>query len=166
MQVPYRKPGKFNHLAPDPLITQKKHDELSNELYTLKESTRPRAMSEVSRLAELGDFSENVEYQLAKGRLRGINHRIAVIEKQLINAVILPTPTNTEVVDVGHRVTISDGTHSKTYQLLGSTEIKPKEGVISHHSPLGKALIGHRLGDTVEIQLPQKRISYRITHIA
>ena len=155
MQVPHRKAGKFTHLTPDPLITQAKFEELSRRLEGLK-TARPRAAAEVARLAELGDFSENVEYQLAKGKLRGINQGITDLEKQLINARIFSPKENTDTVQLGHTVTVESDGIQKTFQILGSTEIKPGQGIISHNSPLGAALIGKGVGDTAEIQLPNK----------
>ncbi len=164
MQVPHRKPGKFTHLVPDPLITQAKFDELTKKLEGLK-AARPYAAAEVARLAELGDFSENVEYQLAKGKLRGINNGIVALEKQLINARIISAAADTETVHIGHTVTIESEGVQKTFQILGSVETKPGHGIISHNSPLGAALIGHAVGDTVTIDLPTKKISYTIVRI-
>jgi transcription elongation GreA/GreB family factor len=165
MQVPHRKAGKFTHLTPDPLITQTKFDELTKRLDGLK-AARPRAAAEVARLAELGDFSENVEYQLAKGKLRGINQGITDLEKQLINARVFSPKENTDVVQLGHTVIVESEGIQKTFQILGSTEIKPGQGIISHHSPLGAALMGKGVGDTVEIQLPNNILkTYTIINI-
>lgn len=165
MQVPHRKAGKFTHLTPDPLITQTKFDELTKRLDGLK-AARPRAAAEVARLAELGDFSENVEYQLAKGKLRGINQGITDLEKQLINARVFSPKENTDVVQLGHTVTIESDGIQKRFQILGSTEIKPGQGIISHNSPLGSALMGKGVGDTVEIQLPNNILkTYTIINI-
>ena len=83
MQVPYRKPGVYNYNKKDPLITADKLEQLKNKLERLKKK-RPEAASEVARLAQLGDFSENVEYQLAKGRLRRINSEIQILENQIL----------------------------------------------------------------------------------
>jgi hypothetical protein len=82
MQVPYRKPGKYTNSVPDPLITKDKFEDLTRKLERAKASQGPAA-AEVARLAELGDFSENAEYQLAKGKLRGINNTILRLENQI-----------------------------------------------------------------------------------
>lgn len=165
MQVPHRKAGKFTHLLPDPLITQEKFNDLEKKLDRLK-TARPHAAAEVARLAELGDFSENVEYQLAKGKLRGINATIAELEKQLIAAHVFTPDKNTNKVRLGHFVTLETGGMQKTYHILGSTETKPGQGIISHHSPLGAALMGKSVGDTVTVTLPTKNIDYTIIKIA
>ena len=151
MQVPYRKPGKYSQMKSDPLLTEGKILELKNKLDKLKNINQPRAIEEVKRLAELGDFSENVEYQLAKGRLRGINDGILKIENQLKHAVIISPQTQTDTVQIGHKVTVETGGKKKVYQILGSAETNPQKGIISHNSPIGAALIGKKVGEVVKI---------------
>ncbi len=165
MQLPYRKPGKYSRMTNDPLMTQAKFDEISQKLERLKKS-QPAAAKEVSRLAELGDFSENVEYQLAKGRLRAINDNIFRLENQLQHAEIIAPTGKGERVQLGNTVTIvSQEGKMKTYQILGSTESDPQKGIISHNSPFGAALIGKKVGDTVKIVLANKEVEYTITQV-
>lgn len=163
MQIPYRKPGKYANESLDPLLTQEKFDELTKQLERLIKS-RKTVAKEVARLAEFGDFSENVEYQLAKGRLRGINNRILVLEHQLNQAQII-SPEKANTVQIGNTVTIHDGDKQKTYQILGSTEADPTKGIISYTSPIGSALLGKKLGDTATIELPGKTMDYTIVNI-
>lgn len=164
MRTPYRKPGKFSLIKPDPLMTEGKFAELKNKLARLK-SVHPQAAAEVRRLAELGDFSENVEYQIAKGRLRGINQGILDVGKQLQNAVIITPDEQTDTVQLGHKVTIADGDKQKTYLILGSSETNPQKGVISHNSPIGAALMGHRAGEAVTVKIGNKETVYKILKI-
>lgn len=145
-------------------MTQAKFDELNAKLERLK-SIRPTAAKEVARLAELGDFSENVEYQLAKGRLRGINSGILKLERQLNDAEIIAPSKKTNTVQVGHTVTIECNGKPKTYQILGSSETKPEKGIISHNSPIGSALLGHRVGDVVKIVVGEKEVKYEVIKI-
>lgn len=161
MRVPYRKPGKFSQIKPDPLLTEAKFAELKNKLARLK-SVRPQAAAEVARLAEMGDFSENAEYQIAKGHLRGINLGILKLENQLNNAVIITPQKQTDTVQVGHTVTVAVNGKEKTYQILGSSETSPGKGIISHNSPIGAALVGRKVGETVKIRLADKEVEYRI----
>ena len=147
------------------MLTETKAQELRDKLERLKEYSRPKAAEEVKRLAELGDFSENVEYQLAKSRLRGINQAILTIEHQLNNAEIIPTQHQNNTVGIGHTVTISTGKKEKTYLILGSTETNPSQGIISHVSPLGKALLGKKIGDLLTIAAGDKEITYTILKI-
>lgn len=167
MQVPYRKPGKFSNIPLDPIITKHKYNELKDKLEKLKYTTRPHAAKEVARLAELGDFSENAEYQLAKGKLRSINNIINKLETHLNIAVIVPDPDEeNDTVQIGSFVTVESSGVQKKYQILGSSETNPVTGVISYSSPVGSALIGHHTGDEVKIKIGLKEIIYKIIDIS
>jgi transcription elongation factor GreA len=165
MQVPIRKADKYTHLKTDPYITQAKFEELTKKRERLITVNRPREAEEVKRLALMGDFSENVGYQIAKGRLRGINQRVLDIENLLKNAVIIKHDKNNELAQIGNFVTLSRDGKEKEYQILGSEETNPTAGVISHNSPLGSALIGRRVGDEIEINLEDRSIKYKIVAI-
>lgn len=166
MQVPIRRKETYIKPKPDPYITEAKFLELKNKLERLKTIIRPRESEEVKRLAEMGDFSENVGYQVAKGRLRGINQRILEIEDHLKNALIFHPNKNTQVIQLGHSVTIENKGKEKTYTILGSSETNPTAGVISHNSPIGSALLGHRVGDLVKIKLADKELEFRVIKIS
>lgn len=163
MRVPYRKPGKFSQMKLDPLMTKEKFVELEEKLEKLKQK-RPQAAAEVKRLAELGDFSENVEYQLAKGRLRGINNTILTLESQLNQAEIIEAASG-DKVGVGNIVIVETGKGRKKYQILGSAETDPAKGIISRNSPLGEALLGHKEGDMVTVNLAGRETEYKILKI-
>lgn len=164
MRTPYRKPGKYSQMSPDPIMTEDKFQELKNKLERIKKA-QPQAAAEVSRLAELGDFSENAEYQHAKGRLRGMNDAIFNLEKQLNQAVVIKSQKQISTVQVGHKVTVEINNKQKIYRILGSSETNPEKGVISYNSPMGAALIGHRAGDVVKIKLADKEVEYKIKKI-
>lgn len=164
MRVPYRKPLSFKQVKQDPFLTEGKFNELKDKLERLRDFIRPQAAAEVARLAEMGDFSENTAYQMAKGRLRGVNSAIFKIENQLNHAVII-SPQESDVIQVGHTVTIETAGQRKMYQILGSTETNPGEGIISHNSPIGAALIGRRVGDRVNIKLANKETEYKVVRI-
>lgn len=168
MQLPKRKPGKYTYLPFDPVMTEQKYTELKTALEQLKKK-KPLAAAEVARLAELGDFSENVEYQQAKRRLRGILSAIAKIEFQLNSAEII-TQGNSDIVEIGSTVTVRiDGTE-KTYTILGSSETNPQKNIISYSSPLGSSLLGNRVGDIATLSRKQKgklkHVTYTILHIS
>lgn len=165
MQVPKRKSGKYNNLKPDPHITQAKFNELKGILERLKKVSRPMAIEESKRLAEMGDFSENAAYSMAKGRLRAINEQILELEDQLKNAQVIDQFKNKETVQLGHKVTIETVGKRKTYLILGSTETNPTNGIISHNSPIGSALMGHKVGDKVKFQQINKVIECKIINI-
>lgn len=164
MQIPYRKPGPYSQTKADPFMTKDKFVELEKKLASLKRS-QPFAISEVTRLAQLGDFSENAEYQHAKGRLRGINEKMLRLNYQLDHAEIIDSQLQKNTVQLGSTVTISKGKDEKTYQILGSTETDPKKGIISHNSPIGSALLGHKIGEVIKIKLADKEVEYMIIKI-
>jgi transcription elongation factor GreA len=165
MRTPIRKPGKYTHLKPDPNLTEEKYNELQEKLEKLKKFSRPNAAVEVRRLAEMGDFSENAAYQIAKGRLRGINQRILDIEDHLKRAVIIKPSNNINKVQLGCKVTVEANNKLKTYLILGSAETNPAEGIISHNSPLGSALMGRKIGDMIKVELSNKEVEYKIVEI-
>jgi transcription elongation factor GreA len=165
MQVPTRKYDKYPRVKSDPHLTEEKYQELTAKLAKLKTVKQPREAEEVKRLALMGDFSENAGYQLAKSRLRGINQRILDIGDLLARAEIITPSADKEIVRLGHKVTIERNGKIKKYQILGSAETSPAAGVISHNSPIGAALLGRRLGETVKVLLADKEISYKIIEI-
>lgn len=164
MQIPIRKPDKYTHLKPDPHLTSAKVTQLEDKLKQLKKS-RPRLAEEVKRLSEGGDFSENAGYAMAKGQLRGINQRILELEEQLKHAEIITPAKDASRIQLGHRVTVEISGKQVTYRILGSTETNPNQGVISHNSPIGSALIGHRVGDSVTFRSATKIIECKILKI-
>ena len=164
MQLPIRKPGKYTHLKPDQHLTEEKFNELKNKLEKLK-FNRPRLAEEVKKYASDGDFSENAAYQIAKGKLRGMNQKILEIENHLKRAVIIKPNKNSGLVQLGSNVTIHTGEKEKTFLILGSSETNPERGIISSHSPIGASLIGRKIGDQVKIKLADKEIEYKIIKI-
>lgn len=145
-------------------MTKEKFVELEKKLKYLK-SVQPAAAAEVSRLAELGDFSENAEYQLAKGRLRGLNDAIFRLGNQLKHAVIISPQPQTDAVQLGHKVTVAVAGKQKTYQILGSAETDPRQGIISQNSPLGAALLGRKAGEKFNIKLAGKEAEFVVIKI-
>ncbi len=165
MRIPYRKPGIYSQMKQDPLLTADKLEDLKKKLENLKNS-QPFAASEVARLAELGDFSENAEYQMAKGRLRGINGGIFNLQKQIDNAILIENSDNTESVRIGNTVTLEMNGKIKKYKLLGSVESDPTNGIISHNSPVGMALVGRKIDEEFEIERESGNIKCKIISIA
>lgn len=163
MRIPYRKPGIFSQTKPDPLLTADKLADLKDKLERLKKS-QPLAAAEVARLAELGDFSENAEYQIAKGRLRGINAGILNLQRQIDNAVLIEK-SDTKQVRVGHTVTVEVNGKTKTFKILGSMETDPKNSVISYNSPMGLALMGKKVSDEFEFSLENKNTKGKVIAI-
>lgn len=164
MRTPIRKPGKYTHRQPDPHISPAKLAELRAKLSKLKE-IHPRAAEEVKRLGEMGDFSENAGYAIAKGRLRGINQRILELERELRDAEVITPSGSAEKVQLGRQITVITSGQRKTYTILGSTEADPTKGIISHNSPMSAALMGHRVGDVVQFESAGKNFTCTIVKI-
>lgn len=164
MRVPQRRNEKRPE-PKDPYLTAGKYQELVRRLERLRTS-RPQLAEEVKRLAEMGDFSENAGYQLAKGRLRGLNQRIIDLENQLKMALIIKSDGASGKIQIGSRVVLEKGGQEKEYTILGSSESRPESGIISHLSPLGLALMGQKAGEEVRVELASgKETVYRVVRI-
>jgi transcription elongation factor GreA len=165
MQVPKRRSEQNNQTTTDYHISAQKAASLKAELERLIKVARPRLSEEVAEHAKLGDFSENAAYQIAKGKLRGTNHRIMVIEDILNNAIIIPACEPGSCVQIGSTVTVETNKLVKIFQILGSQETNPAKGIISHSSPIGSALLGHKKGDEIEIEINDQLVKYKILKI-
>lgn len=164
MRQPIRKGSKYTFRETDYYLTPDRYNELQKRLDYFVKIKRPREAAEVQRLALMGDFSENAGYQLAKGRLRGLNQRIIDLENLLNRAQIIAPQNNTQV-DIGHRVTITNGQQEKSFLILGATETDPSAGVISYQSRLGAALLGKKVGDDFIWSQPKGDQTWKIKSI-
>jgi transcription elongation factor GreA len=136
----------------------------------LKELTGPKRAELATRLRaaiQMGDLSENADYIKAKEDQGFLEGRIQELEYLLGNAVIIEKSDNKDVVSVGSHVTIQEEDFpEETYHLVGPTEADPSNGKISHESPIGKALMEHKVGDTVEAETPGGVLKFKILKIA
>lgn len=150
-------------------MSQERYDELKKELDYSK-TTRADEIAELIKEARgFGDLSENSEYDEAKNEQAIIEGRIAEIEAQLKNVRVLDeSELNNEMVHVGSKVTICEkGTDTpEEYKIVGSTEADPFNGRISDESPIGKSLLGHAVGETVEVETPGGVIYFVIQGIS
>lgn len=166
MRLPIRKLGKYSNKKSDLYITEEKAQKYKDELDKLKNYSQPQAIVEVKRLAEMGDFSENAAYQMAKGKLRGINSRILKLETATNQAKVIKSNNQTDIVSIGHQVIIEMEGIKKEYKILGSAESDPSKGIISHTSPLGVVLVGKKLGRTFDIKIADREVRCKILKIA
>lgn len=146
------------------MLTKEGLDELKTEHDVLVDTKRPVAVSRLSDARSLGDLSENSEYAAAKQDLAFIDGRIAELEEILHSAKVI-TNHGKSHVDIGSRVTLHVNGKKEAFTVVGEWEADPKEKKISHESPLGKALMGKKSGDSVEVEAPAGRILYKILHI-
>jgi transcription elongation factor GreA len=151
-----------------PPITKKGYEALQAELARLKKVERPQVIAAIAEARSHGDLSENAEYEAAKERQGFIESRIVELERKLAEARIIETANlASETIVFGATVVLIDlqSREEKRYTLVGQDEADLKNGKISVQSPVGKALIGHRVGDQVEIKTPAKVVEYEIKDI-
>ncbi len=161
-----------DELEPRPLgkryITRKGAERLHRELLHLLNEERPKVTAEVSAAAAQGDRSENAEYIYGKKRLREIDRRIRFLQRRLdICTVVDPSEqTDTGKIYFGATVTLEDEDGQRTtYQVVGPDETDTKGGLISVESPIGRALLGKRLGDELTVVRPRGEIELTVLAI-
>lgn len=126
---------------------------------------RPDAVDHLKKAREMGDLSENGYYKAARARLSGIDANLRRLTKLIRLGKIVDTKTTAGVVGFGSTVTLSVGSLTQIFTVVGGFESNPSEKTISHVSPLGKALMNKKVGDTVTINVPKGQITYTILHI-
>jgi transcription elongation factor GreA len=146
------------------LLTKEGLKELKVEYEDLVKIKRPAAVARLSDARDLGDLTENSEYASAKQDLTFIDGRIAELEEILHGAKII-TSHHKGHIDVGCRVTLHANGKKDVFHLVGEWEADPSNKKISHSSPLGKALMGKKVGDTAEVEAPAGKILYQIIGI-
>jgi transcription elongation factor GreA len=149
-------------------MTREGHQRLQEELKKLVRVERPKVVQDIAEARSHGDLSENAEYEAAKNRQSFIEGRIKELNDKIARAqVIDPAELNSEKVVFGATVTLFDVDSGVevTYQIVGEDEADLKAGTISVTSPVGKALIGHRLDDEVRISVPSGLKIYEIIDI-
>ncbi|KIH77435.1 transcription elongation factor GreA [Geoalkalibacter ferrihydriticus] len=149
-------------------MTREGHQRLQEELKKLIREERPKVVQDIAEARGHGDLSENAEYDAAKERQGFIEGRIQEINDKLSRAqVINPAELDTDKVVFGARVTLFDvdSGNEVTYQIVGEDEADLKFGKISVTSPVGKALIGHKLDDEVTVKIPSGLKTYEVIDI-
>ncbi|WP_058486494.1 transcription elongation factor GreA [Defluviitalea phaphyphila] len=150
------------------VLTYEGLKKLEDELQQLKTVRRKEVAEKIKEARAQGDLSENAEYDAAKEEQGEIETRIVELEKILRNAqVIDEDEVGVDVINLGCRVKILDIELNEEldYAIVGSTEADPTEGKISNESPVGAALLGHKVGDTVEVEVPDGKLEFKILEI-
>ena len=154
-------------MAKETFITKEGLEKLKKELDQLKNNKRKEIAERIQEAKELGDLSENAEYVEAKNEQAFIEGRILEIESLLKQATIIKERrTSSKIVEVGSKIKIKDDKEIKEYVIVGSNEADPNLGKISNVSPLGKAFIGKKTGDIIEIKVPQGIKKFEIMAIS
>ena len=154
-------PEKENFLTPEGLA------KLEEELEYLRTVRRQDVAEKIQRAKELRSTVNTPEYEEAKNEQGFVEGRILALEKIIKNAVIIrPEAAPSDEVRLGSRLTVhyQDGTEER-YIIVGSAEVHPEEGKVSNMSPVGKALLGKRVGDEVEVEVPAGVLKLKIVEI-
>jgi transcription elongation factor GreA len=160
---------KDDDMQKDVLLTPEGLERLKQEIEYLSTEKRREVADRIKEAREFGDISENSEYDDAKNEQARLEAQIASLEDKLRSAsVINPSELDKDVVRVGSAVNVKDESSGKAsaYTIVGSTEADPSSNKLSNESPVGKALLGRKKGDTVSVQLPNgKTRDLKITKI-
>lgn len=147
------------------LMTKEGLVELKKEYDHLLNEKRPEVVERLANARSQGDLAENSEYAAAKQDLSFIDGRIAELEVVLHEAKVISGHSKKKV-DIGCKVTLHIGNKKEVFSIVGEWEADPMQKKISHSSPLGKALIGKKPGDKVEVEAPAGKVLYKIVDIA
>ena len=150
------------------LLTYEGLQKLESELHNLKVVKRKEVAQKIKEAREQGDLSENAEYDAAKDEQRDIEARIDEIEKILKTAeVVVEEEVDLDKISVGCRVKILDMEYDEEldYKIVGSTEANSLKGKISNESPVGKALLGARIGEVVTVETQAGDLNYKVLEI-
>jgi transcription elongation factor GreA len=147
-------------------LTREGLKKLEEELEHLRTVRRAQVAERLHNAQEDGELIENAEYEDAKNEQAFVEGRILTLEAMLSNAVIIKDNGPEGVVALGSKITVKEnGGRPEIYMLVGAAEASPKEGRISNESPLGRALLGRRVGDEVKVNAPAGTLSFRIVAI-
>jgi transcription elongation factor GreA len=149
-------------------MTRQGYEALMNELKHLRAVVRPQVIEAVRLAREEGDLSENAEYHGVKEKQAIIEAKIRHLETQLAHAEVIDTRTLAgDRVVFGATVEVRevDTDEEKTFRLVGADEANPQKGWISIQSPVGRALVGKQIGDTVEIRVPKGTLTYEVVSL-
>jgi transcription elongation factor GreA len=142
---------------------------LEEELNFLRTTRRAQVAERLHNAQEDGELIENAEYEDAKNEQAFLEGKILSLESMLSSAVIIAENDGSNgIVNLGSKVTIKEagGGKPESYQLVGAAEANPKDGRISNESPLGRALLGRKVGDDIKVNAPSGTISFRVVAIS
>ena len=151
---------------PPSFLTREGYQKLQEELDYLRTVKRQEVAERLHEAMEGGELIEDAEYEAAKNEQAFVEGRIQELEILLANARVIQEAASADVVQVGSRVTIQDGdSDPEVYTIVGPAEANPRNGRISNESPLGRALMDHRAGDTVRVDAPGGSFVVRVLKV-
>jgi transcription elongation factor GreA len=150
------------------ILTREGFEKLRQEIDFLSTTKRQEVAERIRVAREFGDIAENAEYDDAKNEQAMLEHRIALLEERMRDArVIQKSEITADVVSIGSHVRLRDVDANETveYHIVGSAEANPAENKLSNESPVGKAIIGRKKGETVEVAAPRGTLKFKILDI-
>ena len=150
------------------ILTSEGYKRLADEIEYLSSVKREEITERIREAREFGDISENSEYNEAKNEQAKLEMRISTLELKLRNARVLSgAEIKTDAVGIGSKVTLKDVKHGDTFKyiVVGSAEADPSQNRLSNESPVGKAIMGHKAGETVKVATPRGAAKYKIVSI-
>src|SRR5688500_18687937 len=160
--------GPGGQILKEVILTPEGYEKLKQEIEVLSNERRREVADRIRTARDFGDITENAEYDDAKNEQAMLEHKIAQLEDRLVNArVIRSGDVDLSVVSVGAKVRLRDVDANKTfeYTIVGSAEANPAESKLSNESPVGRAIIGKKKGETVEVSAPRGSLKYKILDI-
>ena len=154
-------------MAEEKFLTEEGAGELRRELEELKSVKRPQLAAKLKEAISQGDLSENADYHDAKEQQAFLEGRIQYLDALLHSATIVAdNGKRATTIGVGSEVIVEEnGEPPETFLIVGAAEANPREGKISHESPLGRALMGHKVGDKVKVEAPAGQLVFKIKAI-
>lgn len=146
-------------------LTREGFENLQKELKDLLENKKPAAVDRLAKARAMGDLSENSEYVAAKEDLALVEGRIQEVEEITKTAEVVSNHNGHQAVDVGVAVTVEADGKKDEFHIVGEFEADPMNKKLSHTSPIGKALLGKKVGDWVEVEIPAGKIKYKVLEI-
>jgi transcription elongation factor GreA len=150
------------------ILTPEGFEKLKDEIQYLSNDRRREVAERIRVAREFGDIAENAEYDTAKTEQGYLEARIALLEERLANSrVVTKKEIKSGEVSIGTKVRLRDVGANKTieYYIVGSAEADPAENKLSNESPVGKAIMGRKKGDTVEVAAPRGKLKFKIMDI-
>ena len=146
-------------------LTKQGYDKIQKEYKELIEVKKPYAVDRLGKARSMGDLSENSEYNAAKEELAVVDGRIRELEQILKTVEVIEKPNNSSIVELGNFVIVETQGKIEQYQIVGEFEADPMNKKLSSTSPIGIALIGKKIGDLVEVDIPAGKVQYKIVEI-
>jgi len=146
-------------------LTQAGLDKLKAELSELKDKKRPVVIKRIKEARELGDLSENADYQDAREEQAFIEGRIKELEASIKDARVISGTLKTSTISIGSKVDVELRGEHFAFEIVGPNEADPSAGTVSNESPIGQALIGKKAGDIAVVNAPDGVLEYKITNV-